>query len=446
MRRRKKLTVELAMAATLLCAAVMPLSASGQTSSTVSGLNAAQMLALASRFEHDNKAAAAEQIYSALEMDPDRQVRNEARFRHAQLLEMRGNFSAAITLYRAILAEQPDAQRVRIELAAVLAKIDDNAGARRELRLAQAGGLPPEVARVVDQYSAALRSTAPFGASMEFALAPSTNINRATSASTLDTIIAPFQLSDDARAQSGVGVELGGQFFARAALSRETALTFRVAAQADLYHQASFDDDVASAQIGVETWLGSTQIRTFIGRSYRWFGNEPYADTNTLSLDIEHSLNERSKISAEVAVGQADYRLNDLQSGPIYTASALYEIALSQTNGVGFGPTYERQDANDAGYATTATGVQLLLWDELPNTSLFAELRGSELEADARLSLFPKRREDTQGTVTVGATLPQFRVFGFEPTVQLSYERNNSTVGIYDYSRFAGALGFQKAF
>lgn len=55
-------------------------------------------------------------------------------------------------------------------MARALELIGDEAGARRALRKAQAGGLPTEVARFVDRYSAALRARKPFGASLEIAL------------------------------------------------------------------------------------------------------------------------------------------------------------------------------------------------------------------------------------------------------------------------------------
>lgn len=117
----------------------------------------------------------------------------------------------AAIAFRALLDEQPNAPRVRLELARALAAIGDDGGARRQIRQAQAAGLPPEVAVTVGRFDRALRSRKPWGGTFELALAPDSNINRATQARVLDTIIAPLTLSEDARAQSGHGVRLAGQ-------------------------------------------------------------------------------------------------------------------------------------------------------------------------------------------------------------------------------------------
>ena len=40
----------------------------------------------------------------------------------------------------------------------------------------------------------------------------------------------------------------------------------------------------------------------------------------------------------------------------------------------------------------------------------------------------------------------QFQVKGFAPLVRVNYERNVSTVGIYDYRRFSADLAITRAF
>ncbi len=64
------------------------------------------------------------------------------------------------------------------------------------MRQAQAGGLPPEVARFVDRYSAALRDQKPLGASIDIAPAPDSNIDRATRSQTLGTVLGDFTFDE----------------------------------------------------------------------------------------------------------------------------------------------------------------------------------------------------------------------------------------------------------
>lgn len=409
-------------------------------------LTAAQLFELAQLFERDNALGDAENIYRALAENPDVEIRSEARFRHGQLLARQSKLAEAAVLYRAILDEKPDAQAVRIELAAVLSLIGDIPAARRQLRQAQAGGLPPEVARIADQFAASLRSQKPFGASIEVSMAPTTNINRATNASMLETIIADMELSEEARATSGIGLRIGGQFSGRIPLMQSLNLTGRFATQSSLYRDSSFNDLSGAGHVGLEIQLGDWRLRPELGRTYRWYGKVPYATTDAASLYVQRPLGTRAQVEASVAVGEADYKWNDLQDGPVYNASLTYERAFSARMGASIGLMFDRQDARDPGYATTSGGGQLLLWREMGKISLYGIAGASRLEADERLGLFRDRRKDWQYRVVAGATLRQFTVAGFAPIVRASYERNKSTVGIYDYRRLGGEIGITRAF
>src|SRR5690606_8418728 len=95
--------------------------------------------------------------------DPNLDIRSEARFRLGMMLADQKRHADAALAFRAILDEQPGAARVRLELARVLAAMGDEGRARQQIRQAQASGLPPEVAQVVDRFAAALRSNRRFG-------------------------------------------------------------------------------------------------------------------------------------------------------------------------------------------------------------------------------------------------------------------------------------------
>jgi hypothetical protein len=78
--------------------------------------------------------------------------------------------------------------------------------------------------------------------------------------------------------------------------------------------------------------------------------------------------------------------------------------------------------------------------------TLFGSIGLRRLEADARLLLFPERRREWLYSVGAGGTFRQLTVAGFAPVVRVSWERNASTVGIYDYRRFAVDFGITRAF
>ncbi len=409
-------------------------------------LAAGDVFRLAEEATATGKVADAEAMLKALAADPDNEVRNEAKFRLGKHYAARGKLSDAAIQYRAILDEKPDAQRVRLELAAILAQIGDLAGARRSLRQAQAGSLPPDVAQLVDQYSAALRSLKPFGASVDVALAPSTNINRATTSTTLDTIIAPLDLSDDARAQSGVGVRVGGQTWLAAPLSPAMRGTVRLSGQANLYRESRFNDMLGAVEAGVEIYSGRSRFRPTLSASHRRFGGAPYATTVGGGLGWTRALGKRAQVEIEASAARADYLTNDLQDGALYDASVAVERAFSARSGGRLTVSAQRQTAADPAYATASGGVSALLWREAGATTLFATLGLSRVEADARLGLLLERRRDWLVRANGGVSWRRWRLFGFAPVVRVSYERNASTTQLYDYRRFGAEVGLTRAF
>ena len=91
-------------------------------------------------------------------------------------------------------------------------------------------------------------------------------------------------------------------------------------------------------------------------------------------------------------------------------------------------------------------GLGLVYWREVGKATAFATADVRRLEGDARLLLFPKRRRETYGRVSLGATFRHIKVAGFSPLVRASHERNVSTVGLYDYDRSAVEVGITRAF
>jgi outer membrane protein len=78
--------------------------------------------------------------------------------------------------------------------------------------------------------------------------------------------------------------------------------------------------------------------------------------------------------------------------------------------------------------------------------SLFTSLSMRRLAADARIFLYPEVRKEWFASVSAGATLRQLTVRGFAPLVRVTYERNNSSLTLYDYRRLSTNLGITRAF
>ncbi len=430
----------------LLATALSSASAAAYAQERIENLSAVDLFTLADTALENGELETAVTFYDALTQDADIEVRTEARFRKGMVLANAGRYAEAALAFRAALDEKPEAVRIRLELARMQAAVGDETAARRTLRQVETAALPPDVAATVGQFARALQSSKMFGGSVEISLAPDSNINRATEARTLDTIIAPLTLSRDARARSGLGAKLAGQGYARLPLDKGLTLVPRLAGSGNLYRESAFNDIAGSALLGLEWQHANNRLSPSVGHTWRWYGNSLYARTQTISLDWLHIPAPKWQIITSGSVSRARYMQNDLQNGEIYNLEVSVERALDVRSGLGLTINAARQTARDPGYATTAGGISLLAWREIGKTTVFANAGLRRTEGDERLFLFPERRREWLITARAGATLRQFTYQGFAPVVRVVYERNSSSVGIYDYRRLAGEVGIVRAF
>lgn len=400
----------------------------------VAGLSASQLFVLAEREEAAGRFEQAETLLTALTRDPDIEYRSEARFRLGKFKERRGDPRAALTQYRRLLDEKPDAQRVRLEVARLLAITGDEQGARRELRRAQATGLPEDVARVVDQFAIALRSRRTIGGTFEIAVAPDSNINTATRQQTVETVLADIPLGDDARQRSGLGLSLSGQGYSRIRIAGQTVLA-QLFGHADLYRQTDLQDMYATLSVGPEFQIGRARVRPAAVATSRRYGGRHYSHSYGATINVMAVTGRTSQLETDLSLIRTDYRLNPLQDGTSVNASMTYDQAVSARFSTRVTATVSRQDAVDPGYATTSFGADLLVVRQFGDRSLFAQAGASRLVGDDRLFLFREVRRDRRLTLTAGVLWRRLQVFGFSPVIRASYTRNRSSLSIYDFER-----------
>ena len=434
------------MGGVLKLAAALLLACGAPVAGATLQMSAAQLLRLADLALKNGDQQTARRAFAALMEDRSADVRLEARYRLAIAERQSGNLRAAAILLREVVDERPSAVPPRLELAGVLDRMGDKDGAWRQMRAIQAGGLPPQVARLIDRYSQALRTQRPSGASFEIAIAPDSNVNRATRSDTLGTIFGDFQIADAGKAKSGTGVSLSGEAFRRLALGPDASLLFRASGFASLYRRGEFNDLAADLAVGPEFSLGRDRLKLEVGATKRWFGQKPFMRAARVGANFSHALGSRSLLGVTAFAGLVDNQLNDLQDGRTYSGKVSIERALSPATGLVASVGFDRQALRDPGYSTRGWRGAFSLWQDIGRITLSGGLEIGRLHADERLLLFPERRTDRFTRATVGATFRQLQWHGFAPIFRLSIERNKSSIAFYDYRRTRTEMGIQRAF
>ncbi len=333
--------------------------------------------------------------------------------------------------------------------------LGDNDGALRQFRAAQAAGLPPAVARLVQRYSDALRSQRPSGASFEVAIAPDSNISRATSSDTLGTIFGDFDIDQDSKARSGTGLALSGQVYRRLGFgSSGHDLLVRASGFANLYRHSRFDDTALDLAAGPELRLGPSRLNLELGATQRWYGLKPFTRSIRAGATWVQPVGALTQLRLDGSLSKISNRFNLLQGGRSYSARLAIEHALSQTLGVGIDLSTNRLAARDDGYSTTGWDVNGLAWRDLGRATITAEIGFGRLRADERLVLFPHKRSDRSMRFAVGATFRQLTFGGFAPVARLTIERNRSSIEFFrlqagpyrirHHARLLGGVGMEQ--
>ena len=410
-------------------------------------LTTGQLFGYADSARDAGNFALAEATYRALATNPNGELRTEARFRLAMMLADRAHRprDAAVELRR-ILDEKPKATRIRLELARVLAMLGNTASAARELRAAEATGLSPELEQTVRFFANALDARRPLGGNLEIGVAPDSNANHATGSATIDTVIGNLTPDQNARAHSALGLDVRGQGFVRIALSRRMDLLMQLSGTASLYRDRAFDDVILAPQIGPTLASGADRIAVSLGPAWRWYGLAPYSLSLGGSGDWLHPLGRRAQLRVDFGLAHIDYRQNALQGGDAVTLAAGVDRALSARLGVGVQLTGNRQGARDPGYATAGIGANTYLSREIGETTLTVTASYNHLEADQRLSLFPRRRIDNDLAIGIAGVFRNLRIGSIAPLARLKYEANLSSVTFYDFRRLSAELGIATAF
>ena len=410
-------------------------------------LSSTQLFALADEARRKGDTGVAVQAYQALARDPNADIRAEAMFRHAKLLSDTGKLEGAATLFRRVLDQKPDAVVARLELAQTLDRMGDKDAAWRELRSAQASGLPPQVARLVDRYSEALRSARPMGATVEFAVAPDSNISLATHSDTLGTVLGEFDIDQDSQAQSGLGLAMRGQAYRRVSLGGgRTSLLVRTNGQANLYRKSNFNVLALDVAAGPEFQLGRSRVQVEVGANQFWLGQTPHTRTTRVRGTWWVPIGSQSQLRIDAAAKLADNRVNDLEDGKRFTGEVSLEHAFSASTGAALNASFERAALADPAYSTWGWRAGALAWRDVGRSTLTVNVEMGRLKADERLILFPHRRADRYLRLAFGSTWRQLTVAGFAPFTRVTFERNRSSIEFYDYRRTRTEFGVVRPF
>jgi hypothetical protein len=415
-------------------------------------LTAPQLLASAERLVHAGKYPEARALIAALRLAPGFTM--QTRFLTGYMAAQEGDLATAAREYKAILADDPNQTRVRLELGRTMIALGQSAAADRQLRLAQQSReLDPDLARLVRGARDVIRSARAFRADVSLALAPDTNINNATDARTVDVHLGdyslPLELDAGARRRSGTGQNATASAAARLPVGGDLFFLGNLDLSGLNYSGTRFDDYLVQAAAGGEAQLSnSASVSAQAIGAQRWYGGRVASRQIGVRGGGQLSLDATRRLGLQVDVRRTDTEFDrafDGWQGGVYLS---YETSFRRTF-VAAAQAFLRRDwLNAKAYSNTEVGVGANVAGELPrgfNVGFGGSVSRARFDAAIPIfSLQPRRDWRVTSQVTLGNR--KLRVLGFSPQVSWAATGILSSLDLYRTRRSRFSIGLARYF
>lgn len=374
----------------------------------------------------------------------------ESRFLNGQLAAGRGDHKAAAEQYMTILADDPSQTRVRLELGREMLAMGKYQSADKQFRIAQQSeDLPEDVARTIRSVRDVIRSKRAWRLDLDFAIAPDSNINNATSADQITLQWGggqiPVTLDDQAKARSGTGQTATVSGGLRLPIAERLSVLFDLDSSGSNYAGTAYDDVQVQGAAGAEYRLSpDASVSAQLVGAQRWYGGRLITRQAGIKAGFQARLDQSSQIGIQLDVRKTDALFDGAYDGWQTALYATYERAVSRSL-VASGGIFARRDALvGKAYASKELGVIAGFGGELPHGITFG-VSGTASRAifDAPMLIFsadPRKDWRFSARATLGTR--SIRVWGFSPQISASYGRTNSTLPYFanDRLRFRFAV------
>ena len=363
----------------------------------------------------------------------------ESRFLTGYVAEQTGDYGRAEAMFRAILVEDPTQTRVRLELGRTLLAMGKAQSADHQLRLAaQADDLPPEIARSIRSVRNIIRSKRAWSVNVDVGIAPDSNINNATGADTITWYGIPLSLDSAAKAKSGTGLTGSIDAGVRLPVAKNLLMLVDVNGFATNYAGSAYDDISMEVAAGPEFRLSDKlSIRAEGVVAQRDFGGRVASRQNGVKGGAEFELDKAQRLGLQLDVRHTDAKFDHNYDGWQMGAYASYERVVARSM-VASASLFVRHDAMRAlPYSNVEIGGLIGIGGELPKGFNFGLSGGvSHAGYEAPIPMFsPDPRHDWRYNARVTLGNRAIRVWGFSPSVSLSYSRNDSSIAYYASER-----------
>ena len=379
-------------------------------------------------------------------------------FAEGKIAALTENYSEAIEKYREILAQNPNLNPVRIELAIALFNQKQDGAAKDQFEKAQtAGDLPPRANALISAYLEALQERDTWNVDFSFNYLRDTNVNNAGSG-------------------QQIVLENGGVLTRSEQMMPQTAhgLAYSLDISRDFNLSGSNYLAVGNEFLGKSYWdnhdYDDLSNRTYIGYAHktakqnfrikpfyekRWYGGESYRWSNGARVEFSRWLNPNWQISTAGEFAKQRYFDSTSQNGNNKMVSATLLWARTPKQFFYVGSDFMAERTRGRQYSSDSKSIRLGWgqewgWGVSSRVSLSAMKRDYKDIAklgNINLFSFGKAREDKIYGVNLTLWKRDWHLMGITPKLQFSWRKQDSNIPeMYSYTQKNVNVVFEKTF
>ncbi len=431
------------LAATASMAASDPLC--GKDDLCFQNLTARQLLVTAEQLIETNQLQAAREILDGLRLlGAEEQQR---RFLLGLLAHKAGDYDAALSQFRLLLADNPKLTRVRLEYARTLFAKKEDEAADYHFRLALADRPPPGVRDTVMDFRRAIRNRRSWQASFNLGLAPDTNLNQATTSQDYSFFSIPADRLNVTPPRSGLGFLQSASFSWTPLRRSGWALQIGGYDRLLLYRKKEFQDISLGGDIGVEVPTSAGRFLLSATGLHQWYGGAPYLAAPGLRLGYEANLSTKWAVGGQFNLRFMDYARNDDYSGPVYQLFGQTSRMLNNVSYIRQTLNVQRTAAKAAGNANWQFLAGIGYGREFSwGLTASAYIEGGYAGYDGELAAFSATRKDVRLRAEATLLRRNWTAFGFAPKLVYNFYKTDSNIGFFSYERHQTELVLSRVF
>lgn len=375
------------------------------------------------------------------------ETETDIHFLRGRIAEAQGDLKTAVDEYRTILAKRPELTRVRLELARLLFLMEEDTAARYHFELALGADLPDAVEANITRFLRTIRQRQRLRAEFSIGIVPDSNVNTATEQSQITLFGLPFELSQDATQESGVGLSVRGAVSYKRPLSDLYAVETGIGIRRIEHSGDNFDDMSLHVFAGLRrsfAW-GDAGLRGIF--SQQWFGGDSLSHAAGGEFDVGGRPTPRVDLRLFLGGESRNYDEQTFLDGYLVSAQGMARYSLSPDSLISLELGIAQEDTDDPSFTNTQpfVGIQYLKAFPIGVSVSFGPLFGLRLFDDP-IAAFGQTRRDELYRFRTEIVVQKEIALGFAPIFSYTYTHNRSNIDLFSYRRHQFEIGFTKRF